>query len=148
MTTRTNTDFTTSFLVDQAPRVVYTAINNVRGWWGMDVEGCTDQLGCEFIYRVKDTHYSRIRVVELVPSQKVVWSVLENHLNYVRDQSEWVGTTISFEIAVAGNQTEVRFAHLGLVPTYECFDVCSNVWRTLMQNSLPSLIATGVGHPY
>ena len=27
-------DYTTSFVVDQAPNHVFEAINNVRGWWG------------------------------------------------------------------------------------------------------------------
>ena len=70
------------------------------------------------------------------------------HLNFVEDQTEWVGTTISFDIAEKGDQTEVRFAHLGLLPEFECFGVCSNAWGALMRSSLPSLIATGTGHPY
>ena len=69
-------------------------------------------------------------------------------MNYVADQTEWVGTTISFEVAEKGDQTEVRFAHLGLLPQFECFSVCSNAWSSLMGSSLPSLIATGTGHPY
>jgi len=59
-----------------------------------------------------------------------------------------VGTTISFDIAKNGDQTEVHFAHLGLLPQFECFGVCSNAWGSLMGSSLPSLIATGTGHPY
>jgi len=73
---------------------------------------------------------------------------MDNHMNFVEDQTEWVGTTISFEIASKGDQTEVRFAHQGLVPQYECFDVCSNAWGSLMHSSLPSLITTGRGQPY
>jgi hypothetical protein len=141
-------DFTTAFAVSQTPSMVFDAINNVRGWWGEDVEGRTDKVGDEFTFRVQDTHYSRIRVIELIPNEKVAWLVLDNHMSFVQDQTEWVGTTISFEIASQGDQTEVRFAHLGLVPQYECFEVCSNAWGSLMRGSLPSLIATGTGQPY
>src|SRR5262245_834268 len=141
-------DFTTTFLVDQSPKVAFDAINNVRGWWGEDIDGSNHNVGDEFTYRVRDVHYSRIKVIELVPNEKVVWLVLDNHLNYVRDQSEWVGTQISFEITAKGDQTEVHFAHLGLVPAYECFDVCSSAWGSLMHGSLRSLIATGSGQPY
>jgi hypothetical protein len=141
-------DFTTSFVVDQSPEEVFEAINDVRGWWGEDVDGSNAKLGDEFTYRVQDIHYSKLRVVERVPNEKVVWVVLENHLKFVEDQTEWVGTTISFDIARKGDQTEVRFAHLGLLPQFECFDVCSNAWGSLMRSSLPSLIATGAGHPY
>lgn len=141
-------DFTTSFVVDKTPEEVFHAINNVRGWWGEDVEGSNDKVGDEFIYRVQDIHYSKLRVIELVPNEKVVWLVLENHMNFVEDQAEWVGTKISFEITSHGDQTELHFAHLGLDPGYECFDVCSNAWGSLMGASLPSLITTGRGHPY
>jgi hypothetical protein len=141
-------DFTTSFVVSQAPTEVFDAINNVRGWWGEDVEGSNEKVGDEFTYRVQDIHYSKLRVIELNPNEKVVWLVLDNRMNFVEDQAEWVGTTISFEIASKGDQTEVRFAHQGLVPEYECFGVCSNAWGSLMHSSLPSLITTGTGQPY
>jgi len=141
-------DFTTSVVVDQSPVKVFEAINNVRGWWGEDVEGSHANVGDEFTYRVQDIHYSKLRVIERIPNENVVWLVLDNHMNFVEDQTEWVGTTISFDIAEKGDQTEVRFAHLGLLPQFECFGVCSNAWGALMRSSLPSLIATGTGHPY
>ena len=50
---------------------------------------------------------STIKATALVPNQKVVWRVLDNHLNFVEYQCEWVGTTIKFEISPEGNQTEV-----------------------------------------
>lgn len=141
-------DYTTSFVVDQSPTEAFDAINNVRGWWGEDVSGSTDKVADEFTYRVRDIHFSRLKVVERIPNQKVVWQVLENHMNYVEDQSEWVGTRISFEISSNGDQTEVRFAHLGLNSDFECFGVCSSAWGSLMHSSLPKLISTGTGQPY
>ncbi len=46
-------DFNTSFVVDQSPEEVFEAINNVRGWWGEDVEGSHASVGDEFTYRVR-----------------------------------------------------------------------------------------------
>jgi hypothetical protein len=140
--------YTTSFVVDQSPETVFTSINDVRGWWGEDVEGNNDTVGDEFTYRVRDIHYSKLRVTELVSNQRITWLVLDNRMKFVADQTEWVGTTISFEIVSKGEQTEVRFAHSGLDPEFECFDVCSNAWGSLMHTSLPSLITTGSGTPY
>lgn len=141
-------DFTASFVVDQTPERVFDAINNVRGWWGEDVEGSTDNVGDEFTYRVQDIHYSKLAVIERIPYEKVEWRVLDNHMNFVADQTEWVGSTIRFEIAPASDKTEVRFAHVGLLPENECFAVCSNAWGYLMHGSLQRLITTGRGQPY
>ncbi len=140
-------NFTASFAVSQTPTEVFDAINNVRGWWGEDVGGSNDKVGDEFTYRVQDIHYSRLRVIELIPNVKVVWLVLDNQMNFVEDQTEWVGTKISFEVANKGDQMEVRFAHLGLLPQFECFGVCSNAWGSLMHSSLPKLITTSKGQP-
>jgi uncharacterized protein YndB with AHSA1/START domain len=140
--------FTTTFVVHAEPAAVFAAINDVRGWWGEGADGPNDAVGDEFTYRVEDVHYSRIEVTRLVPGESIAWRVLDNHLSFVEDQSEWVGTTITFEIVPKGARTEVRFAHLGLVPSYECFDVCSNAWGSLMHGSLKSLITTGRGQPF
>jgi uncharacterized protein YndB with AHSA1/START domain len=141
-------DFTATFVVDESPKKVFDAINNVRGWWGDDVQDNHAKVGDEFTYRLRDIHYSKLRVAEFIPDAKVTWLVLDNHMNFVQDQSEWVGTTIRFEIARKGDQTEVRFAHWGLVPEFECYDVCSNAWGSLVRSSVPQLIATGTGQPY
>jgi hypothetical protein len=141
-------DYTTSFLTDATPDEVFAAINNVRGWWGRDVDGTNDKVGDEFTFRVQDVHYSKLRVTDLLPNEKIVWLVLDNRMNFVDDQSEWVGTMITFEIAHDGAQTEVRFAHVGLTTEYQCFETCSNAWTSLMHGSLPSLIETGAGQPY
>jgi len=143
----TQANFTTSFTVGQTPEQVFAAINNVRGWWSESIEGETDRLGAEFDYRYKDVHRCKIKVVEFVPSRKVVWSVLQNYFSFTRDETEWTDTKISFEIAKKGDQTELRFTHIGLVPHYECYDACSDGWHTYINGSLRDLIVTGAGQP-
>jgi predicted phosphohydrolase len=138
---------TTSFTVDQTPAEAFAAITNVRGWWSEDIEGSTDKLDDEFTYRHEDVHRCKLRLTEVVPDQKVAWVVLDNYFNFTQDTTEWTGTEIIFEVSAKGNQTEVRFTHLGLVPEYECFDVCSNAWGSYINGSLRSLITTGKGQP-
>jgi hypothetical protein len=142
-----NQSYTTTFVVDQSPEAVFAAINNVRGWWSGDIEGRTDTLGDEFTYRHKDVHYSKQKLVELIPGKKVVWLILESRLSFTEDKSEWNGTKVVFEVSRRGDKTEVRFTHEGLVPEYECFDKCSNAWGFYVTNSLRSLIETGKGDP-
>lgn len=139
--------YTTSFMVDQSPEEVFAAINNVRGWWSAEIEGSTDTLGETFKYHYRDVHSCTMQITEMVPNEKVVWLVLDNYFNFTQDKTEWIGTRIVFDIAEKDGQTEVHFAHLGLVPAYECFDICVNSWGFYLNDSLLNLITTGKGTP-
>jgi hypothetical protein len=143
----TQQDFTTSFSVEHTPEEVFAAVNNVRGWWSEEIEGSTDQPGAEFTYRYQDVHRCRIRITEFVPGEKVVWRVLDNYFDFTQDKSEWKDTEVRFEISRKAGKTELRFSHVGLVPEYECYDVCSNAWGFFVNGSLKSLITTGTGKP-
>jgi len=140
-------DYTTTFLVDKSPEQAFAAINNVRGWWSEQIEGHTDQLNAEFSYRYKDVHRCKIRITEFIPGKKVVWQVLENHFDFTKDKTEWTGTRIVFDIARMGDKTQVTFTHIGLVPAYECYKICSDAWHNYIDGSLKSLIETGKGTP-
>jgi Activator of Hsp90 ATPase homolog 1-like protein len=140
-------NFTTTILVDQTPQEAFDAINDVRGWWSGEIDGRTDVLGAEFTYSYKKVHRTTQKITELVPGKKIVWHVTGSQLNFVRDTNEWDGTDIVFEIAKKGDKTEVRFTHVGLVPQYECFEVCQDAWSMYINDSLRSLIATGMGKP-
>lgn len=139
--------FTTTFSVDRTPKEVFDAITDVRGWWSEDIDGATAGLGDEFTYRNEGVHHCTMRVTEVVPERKVSWLVLDNYFDFTQDKTEWDDTSVSFEIFERDGRTEVRFTHLGLVPGYECFDVCSNAWGFYVNGSLRSLITTGEGQP-
>jgi uncharacterized protein YndB with AHSA1/START domain len=141
----TTADFITTFFVNQTPTEVFNAVNNVRGWWQGEIEGSTNKLDDEFSYRMKDFHFSKQRLIEVVPDKKVVWLVTHSKLTFLKSQSEWTGTKISFDIAEINNKTQLRFTHTGLVPAIECYGSCSNGWSKLIQESLLSLIITGKG---
>jgi uncharacterized protein YndB with AHSA1/START domain len=143
----TLTDFSTTLLVDQTPKEVFQAINNVRGWWSEEIEGGTHKLNDEFTYHYKDVHRCKMKLIEVVPEKKVVWLVLDNYFSFTKDKSEWKDTTIHFDISTRDGKTQLRFTHQGLVQEYECFDICSNAWTDYIQNSLGKLIATGKGKP-
>ena len=140
-------DFTTTILVDNTPEKVFNAINNVRGWWSEEIEGLTDKLNSEFDYHYEDVHSCKMKIVELVPNKKIVWLVLNNYFKFTKDKSEWKGTKIIFDIAEKDNKTEMRFTHEGLVPAYECYEICRDAWTGYIQKSLRNFITTGKGQP-
>lgn len=142
-----NKDFTTSFLVDQSPNVAFEAINNVTAWWTENLEGDTHHLNDEFEVRFGDVHYSKQKLTEVIPGEKVVWLITDSKLTFVKDQTEWTGTEIVFDIVKKDTKTQVTFTQYGLVPTFECYGGCSNAWTDYIQNSLYSLITTGKGTP-
>ena len=88
-----------------------------------------------------------MKINEFVPGKKVVWLVLDNYFNFTEDKTEWKGTKIIFEVSKKDDKTQLRFTHEGLVPEYECFNVCSNAWGSYIYGSLRSLIETAKGRP-
>jgi len=139
--------FTTTILVDQSPMEVFNAVNNVRGWWSTGIEGNTSKLHDEFIFEVKDVHYSKQKLTAVIPGKKVAWLVTDSTLSFIEDKSEWVGTKITFDISATGNKTKLVFTHEGLTPEVECYTACSPAWTEYIQHSLYNLITTGKGDP-
>ena len=142
-----NKNFTTTLLVGQPPEEVFNAINNPRGWWSEEIEGNTNKLNDEWTYHYEDVHRCKMKIVEFIPNKKVVWLVIDNYFSFTKDKSEWKGTKISFDISQKNNKTQIHFTHRGLVPQYECFDICSNAWSQYIRQSLRNLITTGKGQP-
>lgn len=140
-----NQDFSTAILVDQSPAEVFNAINNPRAWWSEDIDGSTDKLNDRWLYRFEDNHRCKMKTVEIVLNQKVVWLVEDNYFKFTKDSSEWTGNKITFEISRQGEKTQLTFTQVGLVPSYECYEVCRDAWTGFIHMSLQKLITTGKG---
>jgi hypothetical protein len=142
----TTSNFTTTLLVPQSPAVVFEAIKNVRGWWSglyaEEFKGEWDKPGDEFTFLAGDgVHYTKQKLVELIPNQKITWLVTDSKLTFVDNQTEWTGTKLSFEISAEGDKTKIVFTHIGLAPEFECYDSCAPAWTQYMQQQLPNWIA-------
>ncbi len=138
-------DFTFTILTDKTPQEVFETVRNVRSWWsglyGEEITGTTEQLNDEFSFRAGEgVHYSRQKLIEVIPNQRLVWRVEESALTFLQDQSEWTGTTIAFEIVESAGKTEVIFTHNGLTPEIECYTSCAPAWTQYLQDKLTPLL--------
>jgi len=140
-------DFNTTLIVDQSPSEVFNAVTNVRGWWSEEIEGNTAKQHDEFDYHYEDIHRCKVKLTEVIPNQKIVWLVEDNYFKFTEDEKEWTGTNPTFEISEKEGKTALKFTHYGLVPDYECFEICKDSWTNYIQNSLKKLITTGKGQP-
>lgn len=138
--------FTTSIKVHKSAEEVYEAVTNVRGWWLADILGDTANLNAEFKFYEGDMLEFQFRIVEAVPHKTIVWLVLDQNFRNTEKQ-EWKGTTILFEISEKDGQTQLRFTHLGLVPTLDSYEPCHNAWGNYINMSLQNLITEGKGQP-
>ncbi|MEV8378077.1 SRPBCC domain-containing protein [Kribbella sp. NPDC056861] len=140
-------DFSTSVTIAASPAVVFAAILDTKGWWNQDIEGPTAQIGDEFRFEVEGLHRTRIRVTDVTPAQRVEWLIVENYFGFVKDQNEWVGDRLVFDLEPTADGTTVRFTQYGLVPELECYDVCSNAWGFYIGESLRTFTEQGQGDP-
>ena|SRR5579863_3094185 len=144
-----NQNFTTTIVVSKSPQSVFKSItNDIAKWWGgPDLEGKSIDLNDEFIINHPGAHYSKQKLVEVVPGKKIVWLVTESTMSWLKkDQHEWANTRMIFEISTKGDNTVLQFTHEGLVLEKECYALCSEGWTTVITDYLFNFITYGKPH--
>lgn len=118
-------------------------------WWTEMFEGSANKQNDTFTVRFGESIYKTMRVKELSGNSKVVWSVTNSLIAVpeLKNQTEWIGTTIEWEIAPHENKTALLLTHTGLQPGIECYDICTNGWQQFT-NSLKLFVETGKGNPF
>lgn len=140
---KTNANFTLTLTTKQDPHKVFKAIRDVRHWWSgyynEKFSGDSQQLNDEFTFEAGDgVHYSKQKLVEVIPDERIVWLITEGALSFVEEKDEWVGTKVRFEISKKGEETILVFTHEGLSPALACYDSCSPAWtQYLIERLLP-----------
>lgn len=138
-------NFTLTLATEQSPEEVFRAIKNVRDWWSgyysEEIQGGTEKLNDEFTFRAEGgAHFSKQKLVEVIPNKKIVWLITESKFTYIEDQEEWTGTKVIFEISRSDGKTQLVFTHEGLTPDVECYDACAPGWTQYLQNKLLPMI--------
>src|SRR5436190_18509351 len=111
--------------VAQPAEEVFHAITDVTKWWSNDFEGSSTNLNDEFIINHPGQHYSKQKLVEVIPGKKLVWLVTESKLDWIKNnREEWTNTKMIFEISTKDDKTILHFTHEGLVPENECYAMC------------------------
>jgi uncharacterized protein YndB with AHSA1/START domain len=124
-----------------SPEKVYnalTTIDGLAGWWTDDTKGNTD-LGGVIEFRFPPVGGFDMEVVELKPSEKVTWRVVDG-------PEEWVGTTVEWDLRQSDDYTIILFKHEGWREPVEFMHHCSTKWGSYLM-SLKSLVETGEGAP-
>jgi uncharacterized protein YndB with AHSA1/START domain len=140
-----------SLIVKASPSVIYSVLTTsqgMRSWWTQDCDVGT-KIGDLIRVRFGGTH-KEMCIELLEPNREVRWLCSGAHINldWLTRKDEWVGTQIAFHLTAEGDgNTRLDFEHIGLVPSFECYDLCDNGWRYFL-NSLQQFAETGAGTPY
>ena len=92
-------DYTVSITVQATVEQAFKSINSVSKWWTVNVEGRSEKLNDEFIVRSGDVHYSKHKIIEVIPDKKIVWLVTDSKLNWIKNnKEEWTNTKMVFQV--------------------------------------------------
>jgi len=139
-------NFRRTMTVEAPPREVMKRISQVNRWWAKNFTGKAVKPDDEFSVRFGDT-FVDFKISEFIPDKKVVWTVTDCNLHWIKAKKEWKGTEVVFEISETDNATRIRFTHIGLVPGVECYEDCEAGWTGHLKKSLVKLINEGKGMP-
>ena len=137
-----NKNYTATIEVEKSPQVVFDCLKEVPKWWSKDFEGSSTKLNDEFVVCHPGRHYSKQKLVEVTPNERVAWLVTDSELEWIeKDKHEWTNTKMIFEITPNGDKTVLHFTHEGLVPEKECYAMCQQGWNMVIKDRLLNFIS-------
>jgi hypothetical protein len=135
---RDSKSFSYTFASSKSPEAVFELLLDIDQWWSgiysETIKGESHKIDDEFSFNAGEgAHYSKQKLIELIPNKKIVWLVTDSNLSFLSETSEWTNTMICFNISKEGKQTKVTFTHDGLTPQVECYDACSGAWSQYLE---------------
>jgi len=128
--------------IKAAPDKVYKALTEsegLAGWWTKNTKA-SPAVGAVNQFRFNGRGFNDMKVVELVPGQRVKWQCVDG-------AKEWIGTQLTFDLKPEKEFTILLFAQRGWKEPVEFMHYCSTKWAVYLL-SLKSLCETGAGKPY
>lgn len=140
--------FSLTIEIAKSPQEIFNCLTDVTNWWSLDFEGNSKELNDEFTIHHPDQHYSKQKLVEVIPNKKMVWLVTESTLYWLRiNKHEWTNTKMIFELIAEGEKTILHFTHEGLTPQMECYAMCEKGWNMIIKSWLIHFITNGTPSP-
>ena len=134
------TNYSVVIEVEKSPDDVFNYVINLSQWWPEEFEGEDIKLNDEFVFRSGDSHYSKNKVIEFVPNKKVIWLVTESIRR--RDNYEWTGTKMIFELVPKDGSTMLKFTYDGVVLENE-YDRLVQICDMTIKEKLYNFIVNG-----
>ena len=141
-----NKDYTCTIEAAVPAKLAYDKIARVQEWWAKDFEGSARKLGDTFTVRFGET-FVDFKIPDAHPDSRIVWHVVNCHLHFLKDKTEWNGTSVAWDLAAGGSTTTVTMTHHGLKPDVECYTNCESGWNKHVKQSLLPFLTEGKGTP-
>ena len=107
------TTYSVAIKVAKSSNEVFNLLIDLTKWWPEEFIGENINLNSVFILKTEEGHYSKNKVIEYIPNEKVVWIVTESRRK--EDDFDWTGTEMIFEIKPKNLYTEIIFTYDGVV---------------------------------
>ena len=125
---------------------VYEAVataEGIAGWWTRNTTA-TEEIGGRVTVRFllengKEIGRMNFEMTRLDPDREVRWRIDAG-------PPEWIGTDVTFQLAVDGDMTILLFGHRNWKEPVEFMAHCSMKWAVFLL-SLRDLLETGTGKP-
>lgn len=145
--------YTRRITVNTTASQAYQALTDGYSLWWTPCEHSFSHIGDRITFRFPpQASYWTFEATALVPSQYVELLCVEaNHIlldKPASSKTEWLGTSLRFNIETVGDQTQVELIHSGLTPDKDCYEICEAGWDHFFLNSLSKYLNTGVGEPH
>ena len=126
------------FHINAPMQKVYESISTIEGlsnWWTVQTSG-NAVAGDTIQFRFNQSGCD-MQVSSLTPNKAVAWTCVDGW-------SDWIGTTLTFQLDETDGKTRVRFEHANWKEANDFFAGCSFSWGRFME-SLRQYCQTGKG---